>query len=81
MLSPQGQSLDEKLVCELSNYDQIIMLCGHYEGQEGVDRDAHGGVWDYHPEHDSLYFGQPAGDYDLSWGDHVGVLWPREVVG
>jgi tRNA (guanine37-N1)-methyltransferase len=32
MLSPQGQPLDEKLVCELSNYNQIIMLCGHYEG-------------------------------------------------
>ncbi len=32
MLSPQGQPLDENLVCELSHYDQIIMLCGHYEG-------------------------------------------------
>lgn len=32
MLSPQGQQLDENLVCELSHYDQIIMLCGHYEG-------------------------------------------------
>ena len=32
MLSPQGQPLDENLVCELSNYNQIIMLCGHYEG-------------------------------------------------
>lgn len=32
MLSPQGQPLDENLVCELSGYDQIIMLCGHYEG-------------------------------------------------
>lgn len=32
MLSPQGQPLDEKQVCELSKYNQIIMLCGHYEG-------------------------------------------------
>ena len=32
MLSPQGQPLDENLVCKLSNYNQIIMLCGHYEG-------------------------------------------------
>ena len=32
MLSPQGEPLNEKLVCELSDYDQIIMLCGHYEG-------------------------------------------------
>lgn len=32
MLSPQGEPLSEKLVCDLSKYDQIIMLCGHYEG-------------------------------------------------
>lgn len=32
MLSPQGEPLSEKLVLELANYDQIIMLCGHYEG-------------------------------------------------
>jgi tRNA (guanine37-N1)-methyltransferase len=32
MLSPQGEPLCEKLVCDLANYDQIIMLCGHYEG-------------------------------------------------
>ena len=32
MLSPQGETLSEKMVCELADYDQIIMLCGHYEG-------------------------------------------------
>ena len=32
MLSPQGEQLNEKLVLELAEYDQIIMLCGHYEG-------------------------------------------------
>lgn len=32
MLSPQGKPLNEDLVCKLANYDQIIMLCGHYEG-------------------------------------------------
>ncbi len=32
MLSPQGKPLDENLVCDLSKYNQIIMLCGHYEG-------------------------------------------------
>ena len=32
MLTPQGETLDENLVLELSKYDQIIMLCGHYEG-------------------------------------------------
>lgn len=32
MLSPQGEPLTEKLVLDLANYEQIIMLCGHYEG-------------------------------------------------
>lgn len=32
MLSPQGEPLTDKLVNELSQYEQIIMLCGHYEG-------------------------------------------------
>jgi tRNA (guanine37-N1)-methyltransferase len=32
MLSPQGEPLSETLVKDLANYNQIIMLCGHYEG-------------------------------------------------
>lgn len=32
MLSPQGEPLKEKLVLDLAQYNQIIMLCGHYEG-------------------------------------------------
>ena len=32
MLSPQGQPLNENVVLDLSKYNQIIMLCGHYEG-------------------------------------------------
>lgn len=32
MLSPQGEPLNEKLVLDLAKYNQIIMLCGHYEG-------------------------------------------------
>ena len=32
MLSPQGERLNEKIVLELADYQQIIMLCGHYEG-------------------------------------------------
>lgn len=32
MLSPQGEPLTENIVLELANYEQIIMLCGHYEG-------------------------------------------------
>ena len=32
MLSPQGEPMCEQVVRELSHYDQIICLCGHYEG-------------------------------------------------
>lgn len=32
MLSPQGEPFNEKLVLDLAQYNQIIMLCGHYEG-------------------------------------------------
>ena len=32
MLSPQGEPLSENLVLDLSKYNQIVMLCGHYEG-------------------------------------------------
>lgn len=39
MLSPQGEQMSEKLACELANYDQIIMLCGHYEGFDERIRD------------------------------------------
>ena len=39
MLSPQGKPLDEKLVRDLAKYDQIIMLCGHYEGFDERIRD------------------------------------------
>lgn len=32
MLSPQGEPINEKIVKELAQYEQIICLCGHYEG-------------------------------------------------
>ena len=32
MLSPQGEQLNENLVLDLANYNQIILMCGHYEG-------------------------------------------------
>lgn len=32
MLSPQGKPLNDALVNELARYDQIVMMCGHYEG-------------------------------------------------
>ncbi len=33
LMSPQGETVNQPLLRELStNYDQIIMICGHYEG-------------------------------------------------
>lgn len=32
MLSPQGEPLTDKIVNKLAEFDQIVMLCGHYEG-------------------------------------------------
>lgn len=31
-MSPKGKVFDQKKAKELSNYDQLIILCGHYEG-------------------------------------------------
>ncbi|MFI3300787.1 MAG: tRNA (guanosine(37)-N1)-methyltransferase TrmD [Candidatus Gastranaerophilales bacterium] len=39
MLSPQGEPLSEVLVNDLAKYNQIIMLCGHYEGFDERIRD------------------------------------------
>ena len=39
MLSPQGEPLTEKFVLSLAKYNQIIMLCGHYEGFDERIRD------------------------------------------
>jgi tRNA (guanine37-N1)-methyltransferase len=33
LMSPQGQTMDQPLLRELAtNYDQLIVICGHYEG-------------------------------------------------
>lgn len=32
MLSPQGEQLTDRVVNELANYSQIVLMCGHYEG-------------------------------------------------
>lgn len=34
MLTPQGQPLNENKVNELAEYEQIVLLCGHYEGYD-----------------------------------------------
>lgn len=39
MLSPQGQPLTDSVVNELGKYDQIILMCGHYEGFDERIRD------------------------------------------
>lgn len=32
MLSPQGEPLNDGIVNDLAKYNQIILMCGHYEG-------------------------------------------------
>ena len=39
MLSPQGQPLNDKKVNELAQYEQLILLCGYYEGFDERIRD------------------------------------------
>jgi len=39
MLTPQGKPLTDSVVNDLANYNQIIMLCGHYEGFDERIRD------------------------------------------
>lgn len=32
LLTPQGQPMDQQLFSQLSRYDQLVLICGHYEG-------------------------------------------------
>ncbi len=32
MMTPQGEPFNDKISDELANYEQIVILCGHYEG-------------------------------------------------
>lgn len=57
MLTPQGQPLNESKVNELAQYDQLILLCGHYEGFDERIRDI------IQPEEISL------GDFVLTGGE------------
>lgn len=56
-LTPQGKKLDQKIVEDLSRYEHIILICGHYEGidQRVIDEIA--------PEELSI------GDYVLTGGE------------
>ena len=40
-MSPRGKRLDQRTVKELSNQDNLLILCGHYEGidQRVIDLD------------------------------------------
>ncbi len=39
MLTPQGKPLSDEVVNDLSNNEQLILLCGHYEGFDERIRD------------------------------------------
>ncbi len=56
-MSPRGQKLDDKLASELSNLDNITILCSHFEGidQRVIDH--------FKPQEISI------GDYVLSGGE------------
>ncbi|MGB3787067.1 MAG: tRNA (guanosine(37)-N1)-methyltransferase TrmD [Phormidesmis sp.] len=32
LMTPQGQTMDQPLFKELVDYDQLVLICGHYEG-------------------------------------------------
>lgn len=32
MLTPQGEVFNDKICNDLANFDQIVLICGHYEG-------------------------------------------------
>lgn len=34
MMTPQGEPFNDKISNELANYEQVIILCGHYEGYD-----------------------------------------------
>ena len=58
-LSPRGKTLTQKMVEDLSKEDEIILLCGHYEG---VDQRAIDLVID------------EAGEHEIMVGDQVATL-------
>lgn len=39
MMTPQGEPFNDEIANELAEYDQIIILCGHYEGFDERIRD------------------------------------------
>ncbi len=39
MLTPQGKTFDEQMCVDFAKYEQIILICGHYEGFDERIRD------------------------------------------
>lgn len=39
MMTPQGERFDNKLCTEFAQYEQVVILCGHYEGFDERIRD------------------------------------------
>ena len=39
LLTPQGETFNQKLVEEMSRYSRIVLVCGHYEGVDERVRD------------------------------------------
>ncbi len=68
MLSPRGKPLDQKKVRELSSYDEIILVCGKYEGVDQRFIDTKG------LEELSV------GDYVLSGGEPAAIVVIDAVV-
>lgn len=57
MMTPQGKPFSNEIAKELSEYEQIIILCGHYEGYDERIRDI------IHPKEISI------GDFVLTGGE------------
>ncbi|TDW20349.1 tRNA (guanine37-N1)-methyltransferase [Breznakia blatticola] len=67
MLSPQGKKMTQKLVRELAEHDDIVLLCGHYEGFDERIRD-------YVDEEVSI------GDFVLTGGEPAALVLSDAII-
>jgi len=68
LLTPQGRLFDQRLAGELAKYDEIILICGHYEGVDERVRE--------HLVTDEISIG----DYVLSGGELAAMVVVDAVV-
>ncbi|MBO8167793.1 MAG: tRNA (guanosine(37)-N1)-methyltransferase TrmD [Thermoanaerobacteraceae bacterium] len=40
LMSPQGETFNQKIAYELAQYDRMVLICGHYEGVDERVREA-----------------------------------------